>query len=167
MQRRNVKLHFIGHVAHYALLLITFAFTANAYAVEELKLQPLVDEALKNSPEIQASEARAAAAKFRVPQAKSLPDPMFMFGYQNEGFQRFTLGEEIGAMGMFGLSQMFFFPGKRSLKEEMAARDAQGLADLYSAAKLRLAALAAIRPGEIDADAHDRAYPERIRETIY
>jgi uncharacterized protein len=27
--------------------------------------------------------------------------------------------------------------------------------------------LAAIRPGEIDADAHDRAYPERIRETIY
>jgi outer membrane protein TolC len=41
---------------------------------------------------------------------------------------------------MFGLSQMFFFPGKRSLKEEMAARDAQGLADLYNAAKLRLAA---------------------------
>jgi len=27
--------------------------------------------------------------------------------------------------------------------------------------------LAAIRPGEIDADAHDRAYPERMRETIY
>jgi len=27
--------------------------------------------------------------------------------------------------------------------------------------------LASIRPGEIDADAHDRAYPERIRETIY
>ncbi|HUH84486.1 MAG TPA: pyridoxamine 5'-phosphate oxidase family protein [Stellaceae bacterium] len=27
--------------------------------------------------------------------------------------------------------------------------------------------LAAIRPGEIDAEAHDRAYPERIRETIY
>jgi hypothetical protein len=27
--------------------------------------------------------------------------------------------------------------------------------------------LAAIRPGEIDADAHDRAYPQRIKETIY
>lgn len=27
--------------------------------------------------------------------------------------------------------------------------------------------LAAIRPGEIDADAHDRAYPERIKQTIY
>jgi PPOX class probable FMN-dependent enzyme len=27
--------------------------------------------------------------------------------------------------------------------------------------------LAAIRPGEIDAEAHDRAYPTRIKETIY
>lgn len=27
--------------------------------------------------------------------------------------------------------------------------------------------LAAIRPGEIDAEAHDRAYPERLKETIY
>ncbi len=107
---------------------------------QPLRLQELIDECLKNSPELQAFEARVEAAKYRIPQAKSLPDPMFMFGYQNEGFQKFTLGDEIGAMGMAGLSQMFFFPGKRSLKEEMAARDAQGLADLYSAAKLRLAA---------------------------
>jgi outer membrane protein TolC len=41
---------------------------------------------------------------------------------------------------MFSLSQMFFFPGKRSLKEEMATRDAEGLAALHNAAKLRLAA---------------------------
>jgi outer membrane protein TolC len=109
-------------------------------ADQPLRLQDLIDECLKSSPELRAFESRVEAAKYRVPQAKSLPDPMFMFGYQNEGFQSFTLGQEIGAMGMFGLSQMFFFPGKRSLKEEMAARDAQGLADLYNAAKLRLAA---------------------------
>jgi PPOX class probable FMN-dependent enzyme len=27
--------------------------------------------------------------------------------------------------------------------------------------------LAALRPGEVDAEAHDRAYPERLRQTIY
>jgi outer membrane protein TolC len=64
---------------------------------------------------------------------------MFMFGYQNEGWRRVTLGEEIGAYGMFSLSQMFFFPGKRSLKEEMAIRDSEGQAAMYNAAKLRLA----------------------------
>ena len=40
---------------------------------------------------------------------------------------------------MFTLSQMFFFPGKRSLKEEMAIRDSEGQAALYNAARLRLA----------------------------
>ena len=113
---------------------------AVATAEEPLSLQDLIEECLKNSPELRAFESRVDAAKYRIPQAKSLPDPMFMFGYQNEGYRRITIGEEIGAYGMFSLSQMFFFPGKRSLKEEMATRDAEGLAALYNAAKLRLAA---------------------------
>ena len=113
---------------------------AVATAEEPLRLQDLIEECLKNSPELRAFESRVDAAKYRIPQAKSLPDPMFMFGYQNEGYRRITIGEEIGAYGMFSLSQMFFFPGKRSLKEEMATRDAEGLAALYNAAKLRLAA---------------------------
>jgi cobalt-zinc-cadmium efflux system outer membrane protein len=123
------------------LLGLVIVSPAVASAEEQpLRLQELIDECLKNSPELRAFEARVEAAKFRIPQARSLPDPMFMFGYQNEGFQKFTLGDEIGAMGMFGLSQMFYFPGKRDLKAEMATRDAQGLNDLYNAAKLRLGA---------------------------
>ena len=131
----------VGSVLLLFLPLLLAALPGAVRAADQpLPLQDLLDECLKNSPELRAFEARVEAAKYRIPQAKSLPDPMFMFGYQNEGFQSFTLGSEIGAMGMFGLSQMFFFPGKRSLKEEMATRDAQGLADLYNAAKLRLAA---------------------------
>jgi outer membrane protein, heavy metal efflux system len=107
---------------------------------QPLRLQELIDECLKNSPELRAFEARVAASKYRIPQAKSLPDPMFMFGYQNEGIRRITIGEETQAYGMFTLSQMFFFPGKRSLKEEMATRDAEGLVALYNAARLRTAA---------------------------
>jgi outer membrane protein TolC len=67
---------------------------------------------------------------------------MFMFGYQNEGFQALTIGrpENPNAMGMSGLSQQFYFPGKRALKGEMAARDAESLAALYNAGKLRVVA---------------------------
>jgi cobalt-zinc-cadmium efflux system outer membrane protein len=61
----------------------------------------LIDEALKNSPEIQASQARIEAARLRIPQSGSLPDPMFMFGYQNETFDRYTYGEMQGSQWMF------------------------------------------------------------------
>lgn len=132
---------YAGFSAVALLLFLLALFPVAARADDQpLRLQDLIDECLKNSPELRAFEARVEAAKFRIPQAKSLPDPMLMFGYQNEGFQKFTLGDEIGAMGMLGLSQMFFFPGKRGLKAEMASWDAKGLADLYDAAKLRLAA---------------------------
>jgi outer membrane protein, heavy metal efflux system len=108
-------------------------------AEEPLILKDLIDEGLKNSPEILAFGSRVEAAKYRIPQAGSLPDPMFTFGYQNEGFQRVTIGEEPNAQGIFGLSQMFFFPGKRSIKEEMARWDAESVAAMHNAAKLRLA----------------------------
>jgi outer membrane protein, heavy metal efflux system len=126
----------------FCLVLFTFHLSplTPELGAQDLILGDIIEEGLKNSPEIRAFQSRADASRYRVPQARSLPDPMFMFGYQNEGFRRFTIGEEPNAMGMFGLSQMFFFPGKRSLKEEMAARDAEGLAALHNAAKLRLAA---------------------------
>ncbi len=112
---------------------------ATVHAQEKLALQDLIDECLKNSPELRALESRVDAYRYKIPQAKALPDPMFMFGYQNEGWRRITIGEESQAYGMFSLSQMFFFPGKRSLKEEMAIRDSEGQAAMYNAARLRLA----------------------------
>ena len=106
---------------------------------QDLKLEDLVDEALRKNPEIMAFQARIEAAKQRVPQAGSLPDPMFMFGYQNEGFDRYTYGEELGAQWMFGASQQFLYPGKRALKGEMAARDAEGQEAMFELVKLKTA----------------------------
>jgi cobalt-zinc-cadmium efflux system outer membrane protein len=110
--------------------MIAFLLGTSASA-QELKLSDLVDEALKNNPDIRASQARIEASRHRIPQSKSLPDPMFMFGYQNEGFDRYTYGEMSGAQWMFSASQMFPFPGKRSLKGEMAARDAESLEAMH------------------------------------
>ncbi len=108
--------------------------------INTVGLDDLVGEALNKSPELLVSETRVSASLYRVPQAQSLPDPMFMFGYQNEGFQRITIGEEPNSMGMFALSQMFPFWGKRDLKGQMAARDADNLRWTHRAAQLKVVA---------------------------
>ena len=105
---------------------------------QDLVLNDLIDEALKNSPELLVSESRVSASSYKIPQAKSLPDPMFMFGYQNEGFNKITLGEEPDAYGMFSLSQMFLFPGKRALKGEMATKDMESLKAMHTATRLKI-----------------------------
>lgn len=126
------------------LLIIAFLFVLCSFTyAEELKLQDLIGEALKNNHEIIMIEAKAGAARFRVPQAKSLPDPMFMIGYQNDGVRNlYTFGNEmaVDSQWMFTASQMFPFPGKLDLKGEMALKDAEGLIALRDAVRLKTAA---------------------------
>lgn len=105
-------------------------------AEERVDLQALINEALLGNHEIHVAEARWKAATFKVPQAESLPDPMVMVGYQNEGWNNYTFGKMEGAQWMYSVSQMFPFPGKRSIKGEMAARDAQSAEAMYHQARL-------------------------------
>src|SRR6185369_8354595 len=93
-----------------------------ASAEETLSLQTLIEEALANNHDILAAETKWRAATYRIGQATTLPDPMVMVGYQNEGWNNYTFGKAEGAQWMYSLSQMFPFPGKRGLKGEMAAR---------------------------------------------
>ena len=129
-------------MASAALLLVLSAMGRPLWAggEEPLNLKGLIDEALTNSPELLVSESKVLASGYRIPQARSLPDPMFMFGYQNEGFQRITIGEEPQAQGMFNLSQMFYFPGKRGLKGEMATKDTESLKAMHRVTRLRIVA---------------------------
>lgn len=129
--------------SHYRLLIVMFAISSIFFfqkisSADDLKLKDLIAEALKKSPEIQAAQARASAARFRVPQAESLPDPMLMFGYQNEGFNRYSYGETLMSQWMFSGSQMFPFPGKRGLKGKIASRDAETLGDINRLTRLKV-----------------------------
>ena len=119
------------------LLFLIFLLLAASTGGNDPVLDGLVDEALKNSPEIQASQERIEAARLRIPQVKSLPDPMFMFGYQNEGFDRNTYGEMSGSQWMFSATQQFLFPGKSALKGEMAIRDTESLEAMHELLKLK------------------------------
>jgi cobalt-zinc-cadmium efflux system outer membrane protein len=123
-------------IALFAICSI-FLFFGVSFA-DDLRLKDLIEEALEKSPEIQAAEARASAARFRIPQAKSLPDPMLMFGYQNEGFNRYSYGETLMSQWMFSGSQMFPFPGKRGLKGQIASKDAETLADIKTFTRLKV-----------------------------
>ncbi len=83
-----------------------------AWSAERLELQPLIEEALQHNRELLAMESRVAASRYRTSQAESLPDPMFMFGYQNEGLSSYTYGDSPDAKWMFEVSQMFPLGGE-------------------------------------------------------
>jgi len=126
--------------ALFAAGLLLFVPQAAVWA-GELQLQDLIEEALQAGPEIQAARAKALASGFRVPQTMSLPDPMVMAGYQNVSTNRFTFNEMPDAQFMFSASQQFFFPGKRALKGEVAAREEESLSASAKAVQLRTIAM--------------------------
>ncbi|MEW6001673.1 MAG: TolC family protein, partial [Nitrospirota bacterium] len=118
----------------FVFLLLIFD---NALTGEVLNLKGLIEEALKNNREVLIAESRWKTSTFKIPQARSLPDPMFMFGYQNEGFRKYTFGESEDAQWMFSASQMFPFPGKLALRGEMAYREAESLKESYDSIRLK------------------------------
>ncbi len=116
-----------------------FCLTAAQVQAEDLNLQKLIEECLRNSPELRASGSQVSAAEYRVPQVKTLPDPMITFGYQNEGFNKFTYGNPNNAnsQGIVSVSQAFPFPGKLGLKGEAASKESESLGANYEALRLK------------------------------
>ncbi|MGO9379236.1 MAG: TolC family protein [Dissulfurispiraceae bacterium] len=120
------------------LFIITISvFSSSKVHAEDLNLKQLIDEALRNSPELQASRSRTAASEYRIPQVKTLPDPMFSFGYQNVGFQKYTYGQDNDAWWMFSVSQTVPFPGKLSLKGDIASRESESIYASQEAMRLK------------------------------
>ncbi|EKE03953.1 MAG: outer membrane efflux protein [uncultured bacterium] len=107
-----------------AILTINISLSLPVFS-QELTLQSLINEALQNNPEIKAAEAKISAAQYRVPQAKSLPDPMIELGYQSEGYSPNL--DMPGSKGMFNLGQTILYPGKRKLKGEVASKEVEVL----------------------------------------
>jgi outer membrane protein TolC len=125
------------------LLLICIILPVSHAHADDLSLDSLIEEALAGNHEILAYGQRVSASKFRIPQSGSLPDPMFMFGYQNEGWDKYTFGKMADAQWMYSLSQMFPFPGKLSLKGEMASKDSESMEASYG--QLKLKTIAAVK----------------------
>ena len=99
-----------------------------------IDLPGLIRELEGTNPEIKAARQRWEAAKAVVPQVQTLPDPRLQFGYQ-----RMPMTEPLQG-AMYGFGQEIPFPGKLSLKGDIAQRDAERLEQEYNATRLRLIA---------------------------
>jgi outer membrane protein TolC len=92
---------------------------------ERISLEALVAHARAHNPEIQAAEQRYRAAQARPSQAGSLPDPMIEWAYHNEPITPLTLGESEFSFWQFSASQEVPFPGKLSLRQNIATRETE------------------------------------------
>ncbi len=86
-------------------------------------LRRLVAEALQTNPEIHAARSELEAARMRVLPAGALDDPMLEAGILNVPTDSWRLNREDMTMKMLGLAQKLPFPGKRSLRREVAEKD--------------------------------------------
>jgi outer membrane protein TolC len=120
----------LGH-AVIALLLFAVASASARAAPEDAgdpQLQKLVAEAARNNPEIRAASNERLAARQRVSPAGALDDPMLEAGVINAPLASQTFRREDMTMKMLGLSQKFPYPGKRDLRRDVAAKDAESVA---------------------------------------
>lgn len=91
-----------------------------------LNLNELIQEALQNNPEIQASKKNWEASREKVDQASALQDPMLGFSIVSLP-TNFSFREEEMTMKEISLSQMVPFPGKRPLMRAMAEKEAEAV----------------------------------------
>jgi len=80
----------------------------------------LIDEALRNNPEILAAKERWRAAQARPSQARTLPDPEISFSQRNIGSDYTTLGKEDMSQAGGSFVQRIPFPGKLALRGAVA-----------------------------------------------
>ena len=88
-------------------------------------LQAIIREAQQNNPEIRAARSEKEAAEQRIAPAGALDDPMLEAGFISVPVDSFRFDREDMTMKMIGMSQRFPYPGKRGLRQDVAAKDAQ------------------------------------------
>jgi len=86
-------------------------------------LAALVEEALRNNPELAAAQHRVDSGRHRVPQASALPDPNLAVGYTNEGLQKYSFGNSFDSVWAVTASQTVPYPGKLVQKSNVASKD--------------------------------------------
>ena len=131
-----MKRPFENKLERALIVLLLFAATVPGVrgASEEPRdpqLQELVAEAARNSPEIRAANNERLASQHRVSPAGALDDPMLEAGVLNAPLNSLRLNREDMTMKMLGVSQKFPFPGKRDLRQDVAAKDAESVAHAY------------------------------------
>ncbi|HGY55706.1 MAG TPA: TolC family protein [Caldithrix abyssi] len=103
-----------------------------------LKLEDLLSEAVNNNPQLKAFYHAARADSARIPQSGSLPDPMISLNVLNLPVDNFVFNQEPMTGKQVAFKQVFPFPGKLSIKEEIARKGAEVSLSNYNELKNQL-----------------------------
>lgn len=107
---------------------------------EILKLEDLVEEALRRNPDIRAAQRRWEAASKRPSQLSALPDPVVGLMYWNAGspIPGSAVGENMTSFVEPNFTQEIPFPAKLRLRGEIAGKEAARAAEELRAIELRV-----------------------------
>ncbi len=106
------------------LIMIFTLWSFSTLFAQEVQLQPLVEEALKNNPSLKERQSKVEAVRARVPAVGTLPDPMLSFSLMNLPTNTFVFDQEPMSGKQLAFSQPVPFPGKLGLKSDIMAVNA-------------------------------------------
>src|SRR5271165_2718583 len=105
-----------------------------------LTLEEVVSEALAKNPGVQSALHTVSAQRHKIPQAKSLADPMVSVGW-NGNFAPFSVQEgDPSSYRGIAVSQQLPYPGKLKLRGQIAAKDVDAAQWDYEAVRRRIVA---------------------------
>ena len=125
----------------FGFLLIISSFSAlpvSAQNAPVLRLSDARERAVASNPGLASMRERYEALTHIAPQVASLPDPVVSLNAMNLPWDSFDLNQEPMTRMELGVSQMFPFPGKRSLSEDVAVFEAQAAAHSVDEMRLNL-----------------------------
>lgn len=127
----------------FLVTLLLLACAVSALGAEpsglQAQLAALVDDALKNNPDLQAGQERRAMFDQKIPQAQALEDPMLGIAFSNYPVDSLKSDQAPMTGNEIRLAQKFPFPGKLAAKGEVARQQALWYQAVYEDARLRLA----------------------------
>jgi cobalt-zinc-cadmium efflux system outer membrane protein len=123
--------------------LAALASASYGWAAESVKLNDLTREALARNPQVLAAQKKYEAARQRPSQESSLPDPILSLGYASNGgpLPGQGLGTQPTSNVGFMVSQEIPYPGKRKLRGDIAAKEADAEFQQYLAVELNVCSL--------------------------
>jgi len=105
--------------------------TTQPRGASPVSLEDLVREALQKNPAIQSALHSVEAQRRRVPQAKTLPDPMVGIGWAGNITPFSVQSGDPSSYRAVAASQQLLYPGKLKLRGEIASKEADaGSSDL-------------------------------------
>ena len=107
------------------LNLVIYKSNSFSQSVEDkLILNDLINIAMENNPQLQSLYSAIQADSAKIPQAGALPDPILSLNLLNLPTNSFAFDQEPMTGKQIALKQLFPFPGKLRLKEDISSEGA-------------------------------------------